>query len=136
MTMQSATFLRAGPTTIAPLTNADIDDCARLLMLADQRKHARWTRPEAARYVAEALTRADVCAYVWRDARCAPVAFVIGRWVGSGLCISELCAPADSARGGDGLQLLQQMQREAGAEHVELDGSRGSARAARLLRSL
>jgi hypothetical protein len=128
--MHTATLSRASATTIAPMTNADIDDCARMLVLADRRKHGRWTRPDAVRYIAEALAGPAACAYVWRDARCAPAAFALGRRVGMVLCISELCAP------GDGLQLLQQMQLETGVDHVELDCSQGAGRVARLLRTL
>jgi hypothetical protein len=125
----------------APLTNADINACAWLLASAGPRKHARgvippWTRASAAQHLAGLLTSPHMRAFVWRDARCVPVAFVVGEMQGDCFKVISLCVSRQAQSEGLGLRLVQQVQREIGAGHVELAESLSGPRARQILKAL
>jgi hypothetical protein len=125
---------------LAPMTNADIDACAWLLCSAGARKHVRnatpWTRVSATQHLSEVLSAPGVRAFVWRDARCAPVAFVAGEMHGECFQVISLCVSRHVQADGFGLRLVQQVQREIGAGHVELAESLSGPRARQILKSL
>lgn len=126
---------------LAPMTNTDIDACAWLLCSAGARKHTRnatalWTRVTAAQHLASLLATPGMRAFVWRDARCVPVAFVAGEMHGDCFQVISLCVSRQAQRDGLGLRLVQQVQREMGAGHVELAESLSSQRARQIVRTL
>jgi hypothetical protein len=126
---------------LAPMTNADIDACAWLLCSAGARKHGRdatpsWTRATAAQHLAGLLASPHMRAFVWRDARCAPVAFVAGEVQGDCFQVISLCVSRQAQSEGLGLRLVQQVQREIGAGHVELAESLSGLRARQIVKSL
>jgi hypothetical protein len=120
---------------IVRMTNADIEECAALQVRAAD-KRSRLTRFQVAEQLAQALTQPEICAFVWRDACCQPIAFAIGRCVGDCYRVSQLCAPSHRTQERLGLRLLQHIQDELGSAHVEIDASNGASSAMQLLRAL
>lgn len=125
---------------LAPMTNADLDACAWLMSSAGARKHGRavetGTRAAAAQHLAGLLAAPHVRAFVWRDARCVPVAFVAGELHTDCFQVTTLCVSRQAQGDGLGLRIVQQVQRALGVGQVELADSLTAQRARQILKAL
>lgn len=116
--------------------NATIDACAQLMTRTSHKQRQRWTRQAAAKHLAALLGAVGAQGFVWRDARGAPLSFVIGRAADQLFLVCELCADESMRDERICMLLLDHVRKTAPAAEIVFDAAQSRRHARQLVRSL
>ncbi len=116
--------------------SATIDACAQLMARASRKQRQRWTRQAAAQHLTALLGVAGAQGFVWRDARDAPLSFVVGRAADQLFFVRELCADEAIRYERICMSLLDHVRRTVPAAEIVFDAAQSRRHARQLVQSL